>query len=158
MTGIDADATSAHHAAAALAAVPGASVHHTTWSALPEDSVDLVTLVAVLHHLPLQATLITLRRALRPGGRLVVVGTHRETSKDGVLSLVSLLLNPLIGLLVHPRPAAGFPAHMLAPTAPAQETYEQVARTMRAELPGVRIRRGLFWRYVAVWTAPATAS
>lgn len=38
----------------------------------------LVTMVAVLHHLPLAATLRELRAALRPGGRLVVVGCHRE--------------------------------------------------------------------------------
>ncbi|BDZ52030.1 hypothetical protein GCM10025867_42710 [Frondihabitans sucicola] len=84
----------------------------------------------------------------------VVVGLARETRGDLPAALVSLFLNPLVGLLAHPRVATSSPANMSAPTALPQETLVEIARTMRRELPGVVVRRRLFWRYTAVWRAP----
>lgn len=40
---------------------------------------------------------------------------------------------------------------MTAPTSEPTETFEQIASIAREMLPGVKIRRGLFWRYTAVW-------
>lgn len=39
---------------------------------------DVITCVAVLHHLPLPETLARFRRQLAPGGTLVIVGCARE--------------------------------------------------------------------------------
>ena len=152
--GIEADAPTAATAAAALADLPHVVVEHAPFTTLPERSADLVTLVAVLHHLPLDTALQAVRSALRPRGRLVVVGAYREVAADRPLSLLSLVLNPFIGLLRHPRTASAPPQHMTAPTKAPAETFDEVASVMRQELPGVRIHRALFWRYVAVWTAP----
>ncbi|WP_442545208.1 hypothetical protein ACSBOX_05900 [Arthrobacter sp. KN11-1C] len=44
---------------------------------------------------------------------------------------------------------------MSAPTADPHETFSEIADVARRELPGVIVRRGLFWRYTAVWAAPA---
>lgn len=55
---------------------------------------DLISMVAVLHHLPLQETLNRLRSMIKPGGRLVIVGLSRETGDDLAWSAVSVLLNP----------------------------------------------------------------
>ena len=38
---------------------------------------DLITMVAVLHHLPLAPALDQVRQLLAPGGRLLVVGLAR---------------------------------------------------------------------------------
>lgn len=61
-------------------------------------------MAVVLHHLPLEETLLAVRSMIKPDGRLVVVGLSRETRRDAPWSMASMLLNPLVGLLVHPRP------------------------------------------------------
>lgn len=154
VTGVEPDERSARLAAEATADLAGVQVQHAPFEALPEHSVDLLTFVASLHHLPLEQTLVEARAALRPGGRLVVVGCYRDSRADRYHSWVSVALNLLVGLARHPRAASGYPEHMLVPTREADEPYTEIAATLRALLPGVRVRRWLFWRYVAVWTAP----
>src|SRR5260370_41329950 len=41
------------------------------------ESWDAVTLAAVLHHLPLEATLTDIDSVLSPGGRAVIIGCYR---------------------------------------------------------------------------------
>lgn len=120
----------------------------------PESSYDFVAFVASLHHMSLRETLRGAKTSLRPGGRLVIVGVARETRADAGRSAVSMLLNPIVGLIRHPARAVRFPAHMAAPTAAPHETFEEIRTIARAELPGITMRRRLFWRYTAVWRAP----
>lgn len=115
---------------------------------------DLIVFVASLHHLPLKDALEEARAAMRPGGRIVVVGLARETPADALRSGVSLVLNPLVGLVRHPAPATRPSTQVHAPTADPTETFEEVRTVARTVLPGIRMRRRLFWRYTAWWTAP----
>ncbi|WP_369207028.1 class I SAM-dependent methyltransferase [Streptomyces sp. PU-14G] len=116
---------------------------------------DAVTLVAVLHHLPLAPTLRELRDCLSPGGRLVVVGCYREAGPvDLLTSLSAALANPVMALVKHPARAAAPPPHMTAPTREPQETLSDIRAAAAQELPGARIRRRLFWRYTLVYDAP----
>jgi SAM-dependent methyltransferase len=118
----------------------------------PAPAYDLVTAVAVLHHLPLVPALERLRALVRPGGRLVVVGCYRaSTPADHAVGLLAVPANLLVGLLRSPGPA---PAGMSAPVAPATGTLPEIRAASQALLPGARIRRRLFWRYTLVWTAP----
>lgn len=160
VTGIEQDGETASRARAGLAGIGSATVIEGSFEDLPLDRprYDLVTFVAVLHHLPLAQALGAARSLLRPGGRLVVVGLARETSADLPWSLASTVLNPVIGAIRSPRRASAKPVDMTAPTAEPRETFAQIADTARAVLPGVRIRRSLFWRYIAVWVAPETPS
>src|SRR5690606_41719576 len=41
---------------------------------------DLITMVASLHHMPLEESLVHAKDLLRPGGRLLVVGLARVSS------------------------------------------------------------------------------
>src|ERR1700730_13868298 len=51
--------------------------------AFDDGSFDFISAVAVLHHLPLEAALEHLKRLLRPGGVVVVIGLYRaETFED----------------------------------------------------------------------------
>lgn len=120
----------------------------------PKRAYDLIVFVASLHHMPLRATLEEARSALRPGGRLVIVGVAREAAGDELLSTVSALMNPLIGLVRHPTRASGLPPHMLAPTAPAKESFDEIREIAAEVLPGTVMRRRLFWRFTASWTHP----
>ncbi|REK86286.1 class I SAM-dependent methyltransferase [Streptomyces inhibens] len=115
---------------------------------------DAITLVAVLHHLPLVPTLRELRGCLTPGGRLVVVGCYREAGPTDLLAtLPAALANPVMGLAKHPARAAALPLHMTAPTTDPQETLGDIRAAAAQELPGARIHRRLFWRYALVYDA-----
>ena len=120
---------------------------------IPEGQYDVITCVAVLHHLPLTETLERLRRQLAPGGTLVVVGLARdEEFVDYLLGCASVPLNLLMGLVKNRgRRASVRPVSMTAPTRPAEVPFAELAREARRILPGVRLRRRLFWRYTLVW-------
>lgn len=153
VVGLEPDPRTAARAHARVAEVENATVLEAPFSstALDQTGYDLVTFVAVLHHLPLARTLEIARSVVRPGGRLVIVGLARETKADLAWSLASMLLNPVIGMILHPRRAIDVPENMTAPTAEPHKTFEEISAIARRALPGVKIRRGLFWRYTVVW-------
>ncbi|MFH8339874.1 class I SAM-dependent methyltransferase [Streptomyces sp. AM6-12] len=134
---------------------PGPRVRYTLATApdgLPPGPYDVITCVAVLHHLPLAEALIRFRAELAPGGTLVVVGCARDEDVRGVLSVP---LNALIGWVKNRgRPAAERPAGMTAPVRPPETDFSEIAGQARRLLPGARLRRGFFWRYTLVWRAP----
>lgn len=133
----------------------GVRIERRIFGPEPEAAYDVIAFVASLHHMPLHSALQDARTALRPGGRIVIVGLARETPRDALRSATSLLLNPLIGLIRHPSRATRPPAHMLAPTAEASRSFEEIRAIAGDLLPGIRMRRRLFWRYTAWWQAPA---
>jgi len=81
VTGLDADAGMAAAANARLADEPGVSIRHCGfWQFAAEagdGEADLITMVAVLHHLCLDQALAGIPALLAPGGRLLVVGLAR---------------------------------------------------------------------------------
>ena len=112
---------------------------------------DLVTMVAVLHHMDVAAALTHARQLLRPGGRLLIVGLSRMTSKsDLIWDTASAVLNPIIGLIKHPRvaaPMAGVPF----PTAEPLLSFDELDVIAAQLLPGARLRRRLFFRHTLTW-------
>ncbi len=69
----------------------------------------------------------------------------------------SSLLNPLVGMIRHPRPVTqsvdgGGP---VMPMRDAAETFTEISGVARRVLPGASIRRRLFFRYTLEWTSPA---
>jgi SAM-dependent methyltransferase len=156
VAGLEPDPGAAAVATARFARIPGITVTRTRFEDRdPEERWDAITLVAVLHHLPLEPALRELRASLNPGGRLVVVGCHRDGGlADQLAGSLSLLLNPLIGLAKHPSPATEPPSHMRAPTAEPLETLAGIRAAAARELPGARVRRRLFWRHTLVYDHP----
>ncbi|MFE7504962.1 class I SAM-dependent methyltransferase [Promicromonospora sp. NPDC057488] len=158
--GVDADAAMAAVAAERFAGDPAVAVRRARFEEV-DGEFDAITMVAVLHHLPLEAALRHTAALLAPGGRLLVVGLARaETLADLAWDLPSSLLNPLVGLIKHPQPArrpvddgdGGAPMPVRDPT----ETFAEISRTARAVLPGARPRRRLFFRYTLEWTRPSS--
>ncbi|MDX3108698.1 class I SAM-dependent methyltransferase [Nonomuraea angiospora] len=157
VTGLEPDPATARAAAERFAGDPAVTIVQTDFAGRdPRRRWDAVTLVAVLHHLPLVPTLRELRGCLAPGGRLVVVGCYREAGPADLLAaLPAMVANPIMGLVRHPARADVPPLHMTAPTAEAQETLADIRAAAAQELPGARVRRRLFWRYTLVYDAPA---
>ncbi|GHI06834.1 SAM-dependent methyltransferase [Streptomyces cellostaticus] len=155
--GVDADREILERAREATA--PCAPVTYTLAEAphaLPAGPYDVITCVAVLHHLPFADSLARFREELAPGGTLVVVGCARaETLGDHALALLAVPLNAAMGWLKNrgrPRP---MPLSMTAPTRVPEMTFTEISREARRLLPGARLHRRLFWRYTLVWRAAA---
>jgi SAM-dependent methyltransferase len=163
VTGIDADAGMAATASARLADCPQVSIRCCSFaefaSAAGAGEADLITMVAVLHHLDLAGTLARLPGLLAPGGRLLVVGLARAASPaDLAVDLISAAANPVMGLIRHPRPArparesAG--GQPLMPIRAPATTLADITAAARTRLPGAAIRRRLFFRYTLRWDKP----
>ncbi|GAA4699673.1 Methyltransferase domain-containing protein [Promicromonospora umidemergens] len=154
--GVEADAAMAGVATERFAGDPVVSVRHARFEKV-DGTFDTITMVAVLHHLPLEASLRHAAELLEPGGRLLVVGLARaETLTDLAWDLPSSLLNPLVGMVRHPRPVTA-PVDDGGPPLPMRdpaETFADISRAVRRVPPGARLRRRLFFRYTLEWTRP----
>jgi SAM-dependent methyltransferase len=154
--GVDADAAMAAVSAERFAGDPVVSVRHARFEEV-DGAFDTITMIAVLHHMPLEAALRHASELLTPGGRLLVVGLARPaTVTDLVWDVPSSLLNPLVGMVKHPQPVTK-PVDDGAPPMPvrdAAETFAELSQVARRVLPGARIRRRLFFRYTLEWTRP----
>ena len=159
VTGIDADAGMAAAASARLAHDPSVSIRHCRFeqfAAAGDGEADLITMVAVLHHLDLEDTLARIPALLAPGGRLLVVGLARVNSlPDLAADLISAAANPVMGLIRHPsparqaeRPAAGQP---VMPVRDPATTLAEITAAATARLAGATVRRRLFFRYTLRW-------
>lgn len=159
VTGIDADEGMCAAAKARLAGDPRVSVMRCRFDEFAAaDEVDLITMVAVLHHLDLGDTLARISRLLAPGGRLLVVGLAKADSlADVVVDVVSAAANPVMGVIKHPRPARpldpaadDWPVPVMPVRDPA-ETLADIAAAASTRLPGATIRRRLYFRYTLRW-------
>lgn len=108
---------------------------------------DFVSCVASLHHLPFAETVTRLRDALCPGGVLAVLGLARPTLADVPLGALAFLPNR-VRVAVSPRRAAPAP-----PVMDPDLTLREIRALARELLPGVRIRRHLYFRYSLVYRA-----
>jgi SAM-dependent methyltransferase len=166
VVGIDADAGMAAAAAARVAQDPRVTIRRCGFeqfaSAAGNGEADLITMVAVLHHLDLDDTLARIPGLLAPGGRLLVVGLARVNSlPDLAVDLVSAGVNPVMGLIKHPRPArpaeghaAGQPVMPVMPVKDPATTLAEITAAASTRLPGATRRRCLFFRYTLRWDKP----
>ncbi|MGW6704941.1 class I SAM-dependent methyltransferase [Streptomyces sp. NPDC054956] len=119
---------------------------------LPPGPHDVITCVATLHHLPFTDALTHLREHVAPGGTLVVVGVARaQSAGDHLLGAVAVPVNVAMAWAKNKGRRVPRPASMTAPTRPATLSFAGIVREARRVLPGVRLRRRLFWRYTLVW-------
>jgi ubiquinone/menaquinone biosynthesis C-methylase UbiE len=122
---------------------------------LPAERFDCVASIATLHHLPVKEVLPQLRRALKPGGVLLVLDLFEP---DGMLdAAASALAVPLsLGLRLARRGRLRPPSEVRRAWEEhgRHDTYLTLAqvREVCAELlPGAEVTRHLLWRYSVVW-------
>ena len=166
VTGIDADEGMVATASARLRDCPQVTIRRCSFVEFtPADcggEADLITMVAVLHWLDLDDALARIPALLAPGGRLLVVGLARPGSlTDLAFDVASGVANPVMGMIKHPR-AARLQDHSLGgqPAVPLKDptaTFAEIAAAATARLPGVRVRRRLFFRYTLRWEKPRRA-
>lgn len=167
--GVDPDPAMAYAAAEATRGMPGVRIarrdlaEHAAETA-HQGTYDAVCMSASLHHMDLATALSRARSLLRPGGRLLVATLVRPTgTADRLWDLGCALSNPLIGLVVHPRPVTD-PARLLGPGTERREdgmpvrqpafSTAELRETAAELLPGARVRRRVGFRVTLRWTAP----
>jgi SAM-dependent methyltransferase len=163
VTGIDRNEEMAAAASARLRGCPQVSIWRCDFadfsSTAGDGEADLITMVAVLHHLGLDDALARIPRLVAPGGRLLVVGLARPDSlADLAFDVVSAAANPVVGMIKHPRPVRPPQRSLDAPPAmpmmdPAT-TLAEITKAARAHLRGSTVRRRLFFRYTLRWEKP----
>lgn len=152
VTGIEPDAGTAERARTRLRATPNATVLETDFAGFDADGrrFDAITFVATLHHMDLRSSVEQAVTLLRPGGRLVIVGlAANRTVADWTLSALALPWARL-GSTIHRESS-----DIGVPTAEPSESVADVRAIARELLPGARLRRGLYYRYLLSWTKPA---
>ncbi len=119
---------------------------------LPVGAYDAITAVSSLHHMPLQPALQRFAELLRPGGVLAVVGHYLPAPvSDLGLELIRLPANAAVGAALALRGRAGKPDDNGMPVMVPSTTLADVRAAAQMCLPGARLRRGLFWRYMLTW-------
>lgn len=117
---------------------------------------DLITMIAVLHHLDAEAALTDVRRLLAPGGRFLAVGLAAPASvRDRVWDLASVVTNPVIGLIKHPRPVPGGPQPPPFPVRDPELSFDELRAVVGRVMPGAVMRRRLAFRHTISWTKPS---
>lgn len=153
VVGVEIDPATAERARRRLTGVDNAVVLASDFAGFDAAGrhFGLITFVASLHHLPLAATLRQAKALLAPGGDLLVVGlAARATAVDWVLSGLSIPVVRAANVLHGELRDIG------VPVAPPREDLREIRAVAGAVLPGVRIRRALYYRYLLSWTAPPT--
>lgn len=125
-------------------------------SDLHPDGYDVVTAISSLHHLPLRDGLTRLAELVRPNGVLVVIGHYRgATTTDRAYEVVNLAGNAAMGAYLAVRGRAGKPHDEGMPLKEPSDTRAEIQQVAAEVMPGVRIRRRLYWRYSLLWRRPA---
>ena len=115
---------------------------------VPDASLDFACANTSLHHMDFAAALTAMARALRPGGRLAVIGLAAHGSFGDYLADAPGIPVNLVYRAVCGTAGSG------APVRDPEMTWAQVRAAARRLLPGARYRRHLLWRYSLLWTTP----
>ncbi|GAB2957591.1 class I SAM-dependent methyltransferase [Streptomyces pseudoechinosporeus] len=119
-------------------------------SQLPDSHYDFISCIASLHHMPFD-TVLTLRKALAPGGVLAVLGLYPvKSATDALWALPAQPLLTANRLLRRRRPA---PSVQIPMVWPPPMTYAETRTESARLLPGSTLRRLLLWRYLLVYRA-----
>ncbi|CAB4904415.1 class I SAM-dependent methyltransferase [Rhodococcus sp. NPDC080181] len=155
VTGVDIDSDMRRRTGLACSDVTNVTVSERQLDSWADESVDLITMIAVLHHLDIDDTLRQVERVLAPNGRLLVVGMAAPRSpRDLLWDAVSIVTNPLIGFVGHPWPSPAGKQPAPFPVKDPVLSFDEVKRSVDAILPGATMRHRVGFRHTIEWTKP----
>jgi ubiquinone/menaquinone biosynthesis C-methylase UbiE len=151
VTGIDLDARMIAVARQRGRELPNVAFREADFLAYPlgDATLDFACANTSLHHMDFERALTAMARALRPGGRLAVVGLAKDGSVGAYLAGAP---GVPVNLFYRAVRGEGDPG---APIRDPDMTWGEVRAAARRLLPGVRYRRHLLWRYSLLWRKPA---
>lgn len=130
----------------------------------PSEHYDAILSITALHHVPLGGALRQLASALRPGGVLAAVVLPRsDLPREIPTEMVAAAANRAFGAVFAALRTTGGDwyrlesTHEAMPKLDAPLTTRQAREVAAVTLPGARVRRLLFWRYLVLWRRPIEA-
>lgn len=121
----------------------------------PLNHFDNIVSIATLHHLPTEEMLSRMKRALKPGGTLIILDLVKAEGLSGLISAaaampVSVALKLVrTGRLREPRDVRE--AWADHGRTDSYLTMSQVRQICGDMLPGAEVRKHLLWRYSVIW-------
>ena len=149
VTALDPDSTAITRARERMGSEARISLHNCSFDEFDPGGAryDLITFVASLHHMDLRTTLQRARGLLAPGGTIAVVGLSANTSVgDWLISALTLPAVRLGSRWHREQPDIG------VVVADPRESLSEIRGVAGDALPGVTIRRALYYRYLMRWT------
>jgi SAM-dependent methyltransferase len=131
---------------------------------LPAGHYDAIVSDTALHHMPLHAVLPRLAAALRPGGVLAAVALPRlDLPREAAAELAGAAGHWVLGAAFAVLRASGSGSWYERPLSSGAMpmvldpplTTREARVVATAALPGARVRRLAYWRYLLVWQRPA---
>jgi SAM-dependent methyltransferase len=113
-----------------------------------DASFDFACANTSLHHMDFAAALAAMACALRPGGRLAVIGLAANQSAGDYLADAPGIAVGLAYRAVYGKSDPG------APIKDPEMTWAEVRAIAHRLLPGVRYHRHLLFRYSLLWSKP----
>lgn len=126
----------------------------------PPASFDVIVSTATAHHLPFEWLTEFAKDKLRPGGRLLLLDLAKAvTFSDYLVWSLAFFPNVFMNLIKNGRLRKDDPhASEVWRRHGRHDVYmgiPEIRRLAAKRLPGVKVRRLLFWRYLLVWEKPA---
>ena len=130
---------------------------------LPSGSYDAIFSISTLHHMPLQPALLRFADLLRPGGTLAAIALPRVDLRHELpAEVVASVGHHMLGTMFVAARSVGnqdwFAKDWTRDSMPVvinpELTTREVANQAATVLPGVRVRRLIFWRYLLCWHKP----
>jgi len=121
----------------------------------PVEKFDAIVSIATFHHLPLEKLLPSLKAALKPGGKLVILDLLGcESIQDKLSDFIAVPLNWILQIfknrhIKHSIEAAEAMREHLRTD--KYLTRSQARQIYLSTLKNAKIRKHLFWRYSIVW-------
>ena len=128
------------------------------------EGYDAIFSICALHHMNLEAALPRFAALLRPGGVLAIVALPRKDLRHELpAEVVAALGHRALGAVFATARSIGRKnwfakdsSHSAMPVVLSPDLMtRQVAERAAEVLPGVRVRRLIFWRFLMVWKKPA---
>ena len=121
----------------------------------PKEKLDAIASIATFHHLPLENLLPSLKSALKPEGKLVILDLIEYTyPKDIAIDIISVAFNWMFQILKNRNSKLtkdeiqAWREHSLTDK---YLTLTEATKAYQKFLKKTTIRKHLFWRYSIVW-------
>ena len=125
---------------------------------IDDNSIDAITTIATLHHVPLEPALRRLTRWLKPGGRLIILDLFTSGyGLDLAWKLPAKTLSVILSTLHNGRIRATREARLAWKQHADSDRplpLREIRQIANSVLPQAHLKQHLFWRYSLVWEKP----
>lgn len=121
------------------------------------NAFDVITSIAAFHHMDMEQTLVQCKKALKPGGVLIIQDLyHENTLIFKLLSLIGAVINPFFMLAKNGRLRVTKEERQVwAAHSPDDRysTFAQIRALATKALGNAQMKRHIFWRYTLTYRA-----